>query len=1710
MQVAATKTLRGKHCLRCLERFLSGCRGLVFFGVKPMSTDAELAGAIEIDVSQFIAGLNSASNALNSFAAHFNSLNPSFAQTQGGMGSVGSSAVAMGTIMGNVATSIINRFADMAASAVGTGISFLKMQEQANTAFTNLLGSADRAKGFMKELADFATRTPFELSGLTQSAQKLTAMGFAAQDVIPMLEAVGNAVAAMGGSAETVNRVTTALTQMQAKGKVSAEEILQLAEAGIPAWEILANRIGVSIPEAMKLGEKGAISSKLAIDALVDGMSDKFGGMMDAQSKTFSGLMSTISDTSQQVLGSVLQPLFSSATEGMQKFVDLLPDIQKGLEGVSDSAKLAGVAFTGLSVAAGIAGVAIAAALGGPAALVVVGLGVEVAAVAAAIISNFGQIRSAITAWTGGVTVDFNTVMRWIGRGADAFAFFARSVIMGVDVIGTSLKIMAQGFQGVMGILQGFGTSLKGLITFDPTAVITGVAQMQGAFTKFDTGVSTQITALMNRTRMNIEDNVSNLNGKYANAFESFGGKVVKAFNRITESAEKVKKPVDSLLGGLKPAGLVVPSAKGAKGASNELEKILKEQLDLVNNWTKETQQALTLNIDVWKMLPGDIRKILTDTSEAFKKSIDDTKAWGAAMQAAFIKAAGGDLTKSLVVTVKGTKISIESPKIALKDAGAIDINPNLWAKLLQTETGRKQIKAIQTTALELGRTINFVIPKIDQDFSILNGTMAGAAIASKAATEQMGNGIEAWEKRTKKSLDFVKGKMTWADLFAGVMEAPPRPIDPDKFGLGKDLREAVNKLKDDIQSSLGDGIGGVLVGLAGKFHWHLDQVKGWANDVSTIVNNLPAAFGDAARRIYSSLNTWIQFANGVLSILNKLNSSIPSSVSKIGESIAGMLKKSGASSGGFDISSVSADIGDLMKFASKETQTGTKAIADAATKNASKFSSAFGLMSSAMAGFTTNMAVTAATGSKLTGGIVGGLTGAFSGFLAGGAKGSALGPHGAIIGAAIGGGISLLGSLLGGGGKSKEQKAAEEQAKMKAGLDMQKTAQDISNAALEGLKKGLDVLEGIADFANIPDKQFSQFMKAYEATIKRVISFAGTLKAESLTAAKAFGESVQPIADSLSGMVQFYAALPSVAIPIKERVEQFVTAMVDTVSILSTKLEEAAIVGTKGVSKWSVRVKEIVGMLSDSAGAFNAISSSMAVPIEKLTSFVESVKVSVELIKQAADWHDLYGVKAAAKYAERSKAMMELLTSSASAFDAVNKSGGANAANIAGFITGLKNVVVDFVAMAATLPDLTSSASVTGALKSIVDVFAPAVTGMNALPNYSRVAHEQMTLFTEDLMAIAGLMSQAVKTAPMDMLNAAADFSEKMKPVVDLFAPAVAGLSALKGTSKIGISEAQGFIGNLVTIANLISVATQTVSTEMLAKASDFAVKMKPVIDLIIPALDGMKRLREEGASALVSIEGFKTNVMLIAQSMIDLNGSFDGEALAGAARFSDIAKRIFEFTSTAVTAFQGVSSLNWSVLQSFSTVQTAIGLALNKFISLADSFSAGALTAVNDFLATALNITSAVSTIGGFFKSYEPFGDSLLVINSDFDKLSSWMTSTEARAATWQTQSENIAKHIQSMIATLSGGLGALRGIAGGINAPSNLTLQVAGAGGVASDLAYTRTSGRSTEQSSRSTTTVQHTYHFHFHGGAVGDAQIEKTVIKAVESAQRKGRQ
>jgi tape measure domain-containing protein len=209
-------------------------------------------------------------------------------------------------------------------SVVGASIDFNSMLQTAQIGFTTMLGSAEKAQKFLEDMADFAVRTPFEYPELLEAAKRMLAYGFAAEEVLPMLRAVGDASAALGSGAVGIDRITLALGQIRAKGKLSAEEMRQLTEAGVPAWHILAEAMGTTVPELQKMVSKGLIPGAKAVDMLTAGMTKRFGGMMASMENTWQGVTSSIKDIWRMTVGTLTQNLFGGLNAMLIKVRDFL------------------------------------------------------------------------------------------------------------------------------------------------------------------------------------------------------------------------------------------------------------------------------------------------------------------------------------------------------------------------------------------------------------------------------------------------------------------------------------------------------------------------------------------------------------------------------------------------------------------------------------------------------------------------------------------------------------------------------------------------------------------------------------------------------------------------------------------------------------------------------------------------------------------------------------------------------------------------------------------------------------------------------------------------------------------------------------------------------------------------------------------------------------------------------------------------------------------------------------------------------------------------------------------------------------------------------------------------------------------------------------------------------------------------------------------
>lgn len=207
---------------------------------------------------------------------------------------------------------------------LSTGSAIAAQRETDQISFNTLFGSEDIASKFLSDLQIMAARTPFEYDDLTGLAKILNASGYDENHILPTLEIIGDAGAALGMSMDKMETVATMIGRMNTTGKTSLEYIDPLQENGIDAVGALANHYEVSKEDIYEMISDGEIAGEEAARVLLRAMVDSFAGATKTQSQTMSGLQSTLDDLYAENLNALGEGYNSKRKEGLQAEIDAL------------------------------------------------------------------------------------------------------------------------------------------------------------------------------------------------------------------------------------------------------------------------------------------------------------------------------------------------------------------------------------------------------------------------------------------------------------------------------------------------------------------------------------------------------------------------------------------------------------------------------------------------------------------------------------------------------------------------------------------------------------------------------------------------------------------------------------------------------------------------------------------------------------------------------------------------------------------------------------------------------------------------------------------------------------------------------------------------------------------------------------------------------------------------------------------------------------------------------------------------------------------------------------------------------------------------------------------------------------------------------------------------------------------------------------------
>jgi tape measure domain-containing protein len=268
-----------------------------------------------------------------------------FGSIRSGMSSLATQATALGNRMwssiGGLASRAVSTlhnqlrtlaigFGTAGAAAAAFGIKAAGDMEMLGIAFETILGSKAAGDQFIAQMEAFAKITPFRFNDVASAAKGMLAGGWNPDQILTDLRKMGDGAAAVGAP---IGNIVAQIQQMKASESINWADLRILGNNGLPALDILASKLGMTVKDLKTTlsnpGGGAELFQKGGLDALVDGIGERYSGMMDRQSKTFMGKISNLLDAMSMGAAKIFRPL----TDALKPALDwLIPKVETGMQ----------------------------------------------------------------------------------------------------------------------------------------------------------------------------------------------------------------------------------------------------------------------------------------------------------------------------------------------------------------------------------------------------------------------------------------------------------------------------------------------------------------------------------------------------------------------------------------------------------------------------------------------------------------------------------------------------------------------------------------------------------------------------------------------------------------------------------------------------------------------------------------------------------------------------------------------------------------------------------------------------------------------------------------------------------------------------------------------------------------------------------------------------------------------------------------------------------------------------------------------------------------------------------------------------------------------------------------------------------------------------------------------------------------------------------
>ena len=206
--------------------------------------------------------------------------------------------------------------------------------EDLRTTLSSVTGSAREGAKAFEYVSKFSTQTQFGVEELATTFVKLKSNGI--EPSTELLTTFTDAAAVTTDQIGSLTAITDFYTRSLQSQTVELMDLDRLADRGLPVYDILKEKLGVSRGELSKFSKEAGNTEKI-IEALGDGINERFGGATAARIQNLSTRLSNFTialKNSADVMG---QQFSAALGTGIEQFSNFLSANDKMMRNIGDS-----------------------------------------------------------------------------------------------------------------------------------------------------------------------------------------------------------------------------------------------------------------------------------------------------------------------------------------------------------------------------------------------------------------------------------------------------------------------------------------------------------------------------------------------------------------------------------------------------------------------------------------------------------------------------------------------------------------------------------------------------------------------------------------------------------------------------------------------------------------------------------------------------------------------------------------------------------------------------------------------------------------------------------------------------------------------------------------------------------------------------------------------------------------------------------------------------------------------------------------------------------------------------------------------------------------------------------------------------------------------------------------------------------------------------